>query len=63
MWWKFYYSETGHRKFLIKKGEESAPLASLSKRAIYFLISYYNISKECLKVVKILPDPLPRFTF
>ena len=38
---------------------ESAPFASVSKGVIYFLISYYNESKECLEVVKILPDPLP----
>ena len=38
---------------------ESAPLATLSKGVIYFLISYYSKSKECLKVVKILLDPLP----
>ena len=36
---------------------ESAPLKNLSKGVIYFLIGYYNKSKECLKVVKILPDP------
>ena len=28
-----------------------------------FLTGYYNKSKECLKVVKILLDPLPQFTF
>ena len=43
----------------IRRGTESAPLNSLSKGVIYFLISYYNQSKECLKVVKILLDPLP----
>ena len=48
----------------IRKGTESAPLTSLSKGAIYFVfIGYYNKSKECLKVVKILLDPLPQFTF
>ena len=41
---------------------ESAPLKNLSKGVIYFLIGYYNKSKECLKVVKILPDPFPQFT-
>ena len=40
---------------------ESAPFASLSKGIKYFFISYYNKSKEYLKVVKILPDPLPQF--
>ena len=43
----------------IRRGKETAPLASVSKGVIYFLISYYNKSKECLKVVKILLDPLP----
>ena len=42
---------------------ESMPLPSVSKGVIYFLISYYNESKECLKFVKILPDPLQQFTF
>ena len=35
------------------------PLLVLAKGVIYFLISYYNKSKERLKVVKILLDPLP----
>ena len=43
----------------IRRGTKSAPLTSVSKGVIYFLISYYNKSKECLKVVKILLDPLP----
>ena len=47
----------------IERGPESAPLASVSKGVIYILINYYNKSKECLKIVKILPDPLPQFTF
>ena len=34
-----------------------------SKQIIYFLISYYSKSKECLKFVKILPDPLPHLHF
>ena len=42
----------------IRRGMESAPLISVSKGVIYFLINY-NKSKECLKVVKILLDPLP----
>ena len=28
-----------------------------------FSIGYYSKSKEYLKVVKVLPDPLPQFTF
>ena len=43
----------------IRRESESTPLASLSKGIIYFLIGYYNKSKECLKTVKILLDPLP----
>ena len=42
----------------IRRGMESAPLASVSKGVTYFL-NYYNKSKDCLKVVKILLDPLP----
>ena len=34
-----------------------------SKGVIYFLIGYYNKSKECLKVALILLAPLPQFTF
>ena len=43
----------------IRRGMESAPLASLSKGVIHFLISCYSKLKECRKVVKILLDPLP----
>ena len=43
----------------IRRGVESAPLASVSKEVIYFLISYYSESKECLEVAKILLDSLP----
>ena len=47
----------------IRRGQKEYSLASVGNRVIYFLISYYNESKECLKFVKILPDPLPQFTF
>ena len=43
----------------IRRGMESAPFTSVSKGIIYFLVSYYSESKECLEVVKILLDPLP----
>ena len=43
----------------IRRGQKECPLASVSNRVIYLLISYYNESKECLKVVKTLLDPLP----
>ena len=45
----------------IRRGTESAPIPSLSGGIIYFLIGFYNKSKECLKVVKIVLDPLPSF--
>ena len=47
----------------IIRGQKEYPLASVRNEVIYLLISYYNESKECLKFVKILPDPLPQFTF
>ena len=46
-----------------QKGAERVPPASVSNGAIYLLVSYYNESKECLKFVTVLPDPLPQFTF
>ena len=39
------------------------PLLVLARELYTFLISYYSKSEECLKVVKILPDPLPQFKF
>ena len=35
------------------------PLLVLASVLYSFLISYYNKSKECLKAIKILLDPLP----
>ena len=35
----------------------------LARELYTFSISYYRKSKDCLKVVKILLDPLPQFTF
>ena len=46
----------------IRRGQKEYPLDSVSNGVIYLLISYYNISKECLKFVKILPDILTQFT-
>ena len=42
----------------IRRGQKEYPLASVSNGVIYFLISYYSESKECLEVVKTLLDPL-----
>ena len=43
----------------IRRGQKEYPLGSVNNGVIYFLISYYNESKECLEVVKILLDPIP----
>ena len=43
----------------IRRGQKEDPLASVSNGVIYFLITYYSESKECLEVVKTLADPLP----
>ena len=43
----------------IRRGQKECPLASVSNRVIYFLITYYSESKECLEVVKTLLDPIP----
>ena len=59
---EFYSSEKGTEKASdtdIRRGMKSTLSPSLSKGIIYFLIGYYNKSKECLKVVKTLLDPLP----
>ena len=47
----------------IRRGQKEYLLAGVGNGVIYLLISYYNESKECLKFVKILLDPLPQFTF
>ena len=43
----------------IRRRQKECPLASVSNGALYLLVSYYNESKECLEVVKILLYPLP----
>jgi len=43
----------------IRRGQKEYPLTSVSNRVIYFLITYYSESKECLEVVKTSLDPLP----
>ena len=43
----------------IRRGQKECPLASVSNGVMYFLIRYYNESKECLAVVKPLLDPFP----
>ena len=42
----------------------TVPLLLVLERESYnFTVGYYNKSKECLKVVQVLPDPLPGYTF
>ena len=46
------------------EGGQGVPSLLVLERELYtFLIGYYNKSKECLKVLKILLDPLPQFHF
>ena len=52
-----YYPESIKEEITWSSSNEE--IASVSNGIIYFLISYYNESKECLEVVKILLDPLP----
>ena len=47
----------------IRRGQKEHPLASVSNGVIYSPTSYYNESKECLEVAKILLDALPQSTF
>ena len=59
---KFYYSIKEIEKASdmdIRRGQKEYPLGSVNNGVIHFLISYYNESKECLEVVKILLDTLP----
>ena len=47
-----------------QKGDGECPPSLVLARELYiFSISYYSKSKLCLKVVKVLPDPCPEFTF
>ena len=43
----------------IRRGQKECPLTSVSNGVIYFLITYYSESRECLEVVKILLDAVP----
>ena len=42
-----------------RRWQKEYPLASVSRGVIYFLITYYSESKDCLEVVKTSLDPLP----
>ena len=47
-----------------QKGDGECPSSLFLARELYsFSTAYYSKSKECLKVVKLLPDPCPEFTF
>ena len=67
---KFDHSELlCGRSFIKVEGTEkdsdidirSDPLLVLARELYIFLISYYNKPKQCLKVVKIIPDPFLQF--
>ena len=47
----------------IRRGRGVPYVLVLARELYTVLINYYSKSKECLKVVKILPDSLPQFTF
>ena len=42
----------------IRRGQKECPFTSISNGVVYFLITYYSESKECLEVVKTLLDLL-----
>ena len=59
---KFYYSIKEIEKASdigIRRGQKEYPLASVSHGVIYYLITYYSESKDCLEVVKTSLDLLP----
>ena len=66
MWQKFYYSDKGQRKPLTQtsRGGQRVPPSLVLARELYvFSVGYNSKSKDCLKVVKVLPDPLTQFIF
>ena len=55
----------GQRKPLTQTSEGGwrlPPLLVLTREVYTLPVSCYSTSKECLKAVKVLPDPLPQFT-
>ena len=47
-----------------QKGDGECPPSLVLARELYtFSVGYYSKSKDCLKVVKVLPDQCPEFTF
>ena len=66
VWQRFYCSEKGQKKLLTQtsEGEQRVPPSLVLARGLYAVsIGYYSKSKEFLKVVKVLADPLPQYTF
>ena len=59
---EFYKSIKGIEKASdidIRRGQKEYPITSVSNGVIYFLITYYSESKECVGVVESSLDPLP----
>ena len=48
-----------------QKGDRGCPLSKgiLARELYTFSTGYYSKSKECFKVVRVLPDPLLQYTF
>ena len=44
-------------------GRKLPPSRALEKGVIYFFEWFCNKSKDCFKVVKVLPDPCTQYTF
>ena len=47
----------------IRRWRRVPPSLVLARELYTLSIGYYSKPKEYLKVVKVLPDPLPQFTF
>ena len=65
MWQKFLDCEKGQKKLLIQtsEGEWRVPPSLVLARETYTFSIGYSKSKEFLKVLKVLADPLPQNTF
>ena len=65
VWQKFHYSEKGQKACNadIRRGDGECPLVVLARELYTFSVGCYSKSKECLKAVKVLPDPFPQLKF
>ena len=66
VWQKFHYGEKGQKasNIDIRRGDGECPPSLVLARELYTSsVGCYSKSKECLEVVKVLPDPFPQLTF